>query len=75
MKAAIIVEGEVFTGYSHADAISNTLHGFVLGLRREGFLTDDGKFLNRREAFSYAKENGLIDSHQEGNTLQSWMLH
>ena len=74
LKAAIIVEGKTFTGHSHGEAIMSADFRLDLNHRKEGFITEDGAFLNRQEAFIFAKENGLIDSREYGNTLQSWML-
>lgn len=38
---------------------------------KQGFLTDDNVFLNRQEAFSYAKQCGQIETEKESGTLYS----
>ena len=75
LKAAIIVEGKMFTGHSHADAILNADSNLDFDSRKSGFVTDEGEFLSRQEAFVFARENGLIGSNQSGYKLQSWMLN
>ena len=76
LKAAIIVEGKTFTGYSHGDVICNMEHGLDIDSRVEGFLTSEGNFIDRCEAFTYAKEHNLliIDIAEGYQSLQSWML-
>jgi hypothetical protein len=74
MKAAIKIDGKIYTGYSHADAIMNAPHGLDLDSRESGFLTDEGEFLDRRKAFIYAKGKGLING-ADGCQLQSWMIN
>jgi hypothetical protein len=58
-------DGRIFVGKRHADAIRNAM--LIFGIRvadsrlfdmTDGFLTDDLRFLNREEAFVYAKETG-----------------
>ena len=66
----IIAAAVLSTGRSHADAIQKT---FRRGI--EGFLTDQGRFLDRKEAMFLARQNGQLESGAEGAVeLRSHMV-
>ena len=75
MRAAIRIDGNMYTGWSHSDAIMEAPHGLDMDTREEGFLTDEGDFLNRTEAMTYARSRGLVPADTNSVSLQSWMLH
>ena len=70
VKAAIRIDDEIHTGYSHANILNELT---VKGIPREklsrldhnwdqGFVTDSGKFLSRTQALSYGQYIGQIDT-------------
>jgi len=76
LKAAIIVEGQTFTGCSHAEALLKIPHDIdVFDTPIDsGFVTEEGLFLCSEAAFQYAKSNDLLAPATKGELLQSWML-
>ena len=70
-SAAIWTENKTYTGRSHADI--KFAWGEINEMEHvEGFVTDDGIFLNRKEAAAEAFKCGQIK--REKNELESWML-
>jgi hypothetical protein len=68
VKAAIRLEGEIYTGYRHADILRDMRD---LGISREklhlldqnwdqGFITETGRFLSRKQAMNYGLYIGQI---------------
>ncbi len=58
--SAILKDGKIYIGKRHSDIFRETLPlGCLKGDDVEqGFVTDEGEFLDRVEALKYAKENG-----------------
>ena len=75
LTPAVLVEGNIFTGGTHA--LAEVKSGVFSGVNCEMkfFITEDGKQLNREEAMVYGKEHRLLNKIA-GNRqdLQSWML-
>lgn len=73
-KAAIKIEGKVYTGYRHAAIMEKIWEEKPrTNIRQEyqGFLTSEGEFVNRSKAATIAfkagqidKDNGHLDSYQ-----------
>jgi len=77
LTPAIKVENDIFTGYSHSQAISRVPRGVDIEKRKDGFVNDCGHFFTRSEAFDYAERHGLLkDIYADGNwkMLNSYML-
>jgi hypothetical protein len=55
-QAAILKDGIIYEGKRHSDIFQNTLpFGCLKGEDAiQGFVTDDGKFLNRKQAAQHA---------------------
>lgn len=65
-EAAILKDGKIYTGYRHDVIIRAYPPGFFISRGEEcnsiqGFVTDKGKFLNRKEAGKHAYECGQIN--------------
>jgi hypothetical protein len=77
-EAAIRTDGKTYTGYSHSDALYKMMESgeFAGGHQLSGFMTDDGIFLNREDAYIHAVECGQVvhDHEVDRFLLQSWML-
>jgi len=61
-ESAIKQDGKVFTGKRHHNIIKDMVR---LGIKtpingEQGFVTDDGKFVSRKEAAKIALESGQI---------------
>jgi hypothetical protein len=70
--AALRVRGKLFTGTSHLQAIEEANKDFpdweTSGeLIEDGFLTDRGRFVDRREAGRIAEQANQLDNLDEGN--------
>jgi len=63
-ESAILFNGVVFTGRRHHDVISKIIAETgvkkVGGEHTQGFVTDDGKFVDREEAAKIALQRGQI---------------
>lgn len=63
IAAAVRIGGNIYDGSNHGDAIRNAVANGVterIKSKHQGFITDDGQFLSRREAWEYAKHTGQI---------------
>ena len=58
---AIRKNGEIFTGYTHAQIMNNNAISYIKDKFEEGFLTDKDVFVNRREAAEIAYNCKQID--------------
>lgn len=84
VKAAILVGNEIFAGRTHNQAFDIAKNAcwnhpdyddFMVKLRSEkteGFLTDQGIFLDRTKAAEHAFNCGQIS--ERVHELQSWMI-
>ncbi|MDO8640472.1 MAG: hypothetical protein Q7R33_02920 [Nitrosarchaeum sp.] len=59
-EAAILKDGKVYTGRRHHNIIHEHPFMFKCENSIQGFVTDDGKFLNREEAMLHAFNCGQI---------------
>lgn len=61
-ESAILKDGIIYTGKRHSDIIRQMIiNGIsVVRPRIDGFVTDDGKFVDRKEAGQIAFESGQI---------------
>lgn len=64
--AALRYKGEIFTGKSHAEALLNLElvypeHPFEF---EDGFITTDGRFVDRKEGLIISKKSGQAESHK-----------
>lgn len=77
VRAGIKWRDVVFMGYDH-DTCRAMAHNEGIGLNCdsavEGFVTSEGRFLGRTEAFRIAKMSGQLMTDQEKGSLESWML-
>ena len=67
----------VLMGCDHDTCRLNACHeGIDLRSRSviEGFVTSEGRFLSRAEAFSIAKMSGQLVSNEGNGRLESWMI-
>jgi len=81
--SAIRHNGKTYAGATHADAMDaatadnpnavDLLYGWVTGTN-QGFVTDKGEFLDRRQAWGHAKECGQIADGNGAGVLHSFML-
>ena len=80
VKAAVIFKGKTYTGWRHAD-IRNDIVNLVNPPRLEmcntmsdpwsvGFITENGRFLTRKQALTYGQSIGQI-KHLIDSTLTS----
>ena len=53
-KAAIKLNGRVYTGNTHADALFTVPATEDIELREYGFITETGEFLDRADAYKHA---------------------
>ena len=62
VRSAILKEGIIYTGHRHHDCIHEivTRTGVRPAGGEQGFLTDEGRFLNRVEAVDHALKCGQI---------------
>lgn len=79
VRAALKWNDLVFMGTGHVDCETQAEREHCIKLHRksevaEGFVTSEGRFLNRAEAFSVAKMAGQLTSDRETGRLESWML-
>lgn len=79
VRAALKWNDLVFMGTGHVDCedAAEREHGIKLRNKSgvtEGFVTSEGRFLSRAEAFSIAKMAGQLTSNHETGRLESWML-
>ena len=76
--AAIKTESKTYTGRSHAEARDRQTeqHGERWGSEQEGFVTYDGTFLNRQDAYDHAVACGQrnVDTGLTMSSLESWMI-
>jgi len=73
--AAILKDGKAYTGRSHSQIVLNVReekHINVYLDSKEGFLTDNGEFVDRRKAAKIAFKSGQIK--EEVDCLFSYML-
>jgi len=60
-EAAIFKDGIIWTGRRHSDCISKMIQsGEVSKKGIQGFITDDGRFVDRQQAFEIALACGQI---------------
>lgn len=77
VRAGIKWKDVVFMGYDHDTCRDMAYNeGIVLNCDSavEGFVTSEGRFLSRAEAFSIAKMSGQLMADEERGSLESWML-
>jgi len=70
IASAIKIDGHVFVGKRHGDAGLAAMK--ILGINKvhyhdDGFITSGLKFLNRKEAYFYAKEHGQFKREELAN--------
>ena len=67
-EAAICLDGKVWTGHRHGDVIQKMVKEGCTKIResKQGFVTEDGKFVNREEAFEIALACGQIKETEVG---------
>ena len=65
VRAAIIRDGKIYEGRRHYDIIKDMVynHGCKPPIRQneQGFVDNDGNFVNRIEAATIALENGQVE--------------
>lgn len=68
ISAAVRTNGRVFSGVMHADAVDQAEReiGKILRPPEEGFITSNGRFISRDEAWDIANRNNQIDSRMVG---------
>jgi len=64
--AALLIDGKVYTGKSHAEAVINVPHGADIDSRVAGFMTDGGVFMTREEALPVARAHGQVRPYYKG---------
>ena len=73
--AAVKIDGVITTGKSHSECIRQHFEaGRNPGSSGQGFVTSNGRFVNREEAAVIAYDANQIDSHRQGIGLISEML-
>jgi hypothetical protein len=60
VQSAIIKDGVIYTGRRHHNVLQSQPKGFLKNCE-QGFVTDEGKFLNRKDASIHAFECSQID--------------
>jgi hypothetical protein len=75
-KAAILYNGNIYTGWRHASiGLDMLANGFCKrpypGGPAQGFVTDSGIFVSREEAMKIAKASGQISQDHNKNELFS----
>lgn len=72
VSSAILKDGVIYTGKRHNDILcdKNRPFGF-LKLAEQGFITDQGIFLNRKEALQHAIDCGQLKKETVFNYLFS----
>lgn len=77
--AAILVFGKVYTGKRHSDAFRAArfcgLDRLDLQKATQGFVTDDGRFLDRKVAAGHALACGQVKTLKDPNCLYSEDLY
>ncbi len=71
------IKGLIFLGKCHADCFRQAVNvGIKISNRADyqGFFTNKGRFVDRKQAFQIAKEAGQISSRITGDILFSEML-
>ena len=76
VKAAVNAEGRIYTGHRHGEAIHNAVEAgepTPITQKMQGFVTDTGKWLTRREAREHAVACGQIpfDKNLKGQLIIS----
>ncbi len=73
-EAAILFEGKIYTGRRHGGILQDILQDMVKnGFKKrvyseqQGFITEEGEFLSRKNAYHRAVQCGQIVAH-EGDT-------
>ncbi|MBB1578518.1 MAG: hypothetical protein HG424_000840 [candidate division SR1 bacterium] len=73
LTACVMMNGKIpLFCKRHGDGIfiAGKIYGTYIDRRRQGFWTDSGRFLNRKEAMDLAKKNGqLIKVDKSGNLI------
>lgn len=73
-------DGKVLLGYRHVDIWENISYynmyiGEDITKVKQGFITSDNKFVNRKEAYLIAYEAGQIEESKKSNQLTSEDLY
>lgn len=76
VKAAIKVNGNIYTGFDHGECFKQILHLTVNPKTLvEGFIDNEGSFVDRKQAMVIAKEAGQLRYETNKETLISEDLH
>lgn len=75
VKAAIKVRDKIYIGFDHGECFSHAEFPIPVEDIRQGFITSDGDFVNRKEAMIIAKESGQLRYETDKQTLISEDLH
>lgn len=54
VKAAIKHNNKIYTGYNHGECFGELPTGAVMQDSKQGFVTNEGRFVNRKEAYKIA---------------------
>lgn len=60
VKAAIKHNKQIYTGYNHGECFGELPTGAVMKHSEQGFITNEGRFVNRKEAYRIATEANQI---------------
>ena len=60
VKAAIRHNKKIYTGYNHGECFGELPTGTAMGESEQGFITNEGRFVNRKEAFKIATKANQI---------------
>ncbi len=78
-EAAVMIFGRIYTGKRHHDALrAARLCGIDrqhLQRARQGFITDDGRFLDRKAAAEHALACGQVKTLKDSECLYSEDLY
>ena len=78
VKAAIKVKYKIYIGFEHGECFKKLQEdglSFETEEIEQGFITEDGDFIDRKTAMTIAKEFGQVDFKLDKQTLISEDLH
>lgn len=73
--ACVKYDGELYTGFDHGECFKKLPHDEKLHAMEEGFITDKGRFVNRKEAYSIASNAKQITYDRGVKNLISEDIH
>lgn len=75
VKSAIRYENKIYTGFDHGQCFTQLPQGHKGSEIEQGFITNEGRFVDRKEAMKIAKNSGQITYDLGKETLISEDLH